>query len=133
MRRRFSGRLRTLAPTVIREVSQSMYPVGLIVADRAQGLIMAGSASGSRHVASRPGEAPNNDMGDLVNGIFVVQTKPLKVRILSTAGHAADMELGNSRVSERPYMRPAADETAPEIGRTLRRVVDQAVRRHLRG
>jgi len=108
-----------------------MYTAGSIVATEAQRLITTGAVSGRGHVASRPGQAPNNDTGDLANGIIVRQLAPLRVEIVATAAHSAALELGTSKIAERPYMRPAADATRLLVKQLVSKAARRAIRRHM--
>lgn len=77
--------------------------------------VSAGSVSGAGHVASRPGEAPNRDTGDLQAGFETAQTGPLTAEFRSESPHGRPLEFGTSNMAARPHIRPARDKTAPDI------------------
>lgn len=125
-------RIDTVTDTIITEVASGMFAIGSLVATEAQLLITAGSVSGKGHVPSKPGEPPNNDMGDLANGIEVHQVSPLKVQVVSTAAHSIPLEWGTSRMEARPFMRPARDMTAREAQQMAAKAINRALRKHFR-
>ncbi|HEX8382869.1 MAG TPA: HK97 gp10 family phage protein [Sphingomonas sp.] len=123
------GGLKRLAAGLGREVAPYVLRAAEVVEDEAKGSIMAGSASGSRHVASRPGEAPNNDVGDLIRGIESTQPEPLRAVVTSHAAHGALLEYGSSRMAERPYMRPAANAKRKEVAAIIAKATTRAIRK----
>ncbi len=82
------------------EIEQALRPVIETVAELvqrdAQVSITNGAVSGKNHVPSAPGTPPNNDSGDLANGITVERVNALRCRVVSTAPHAAIQELGGT-------------------------------------
>ena len=95
----------------------------------AQLSITRGSVSGKNHVASKPGEPPNNDTGVLKNNIETISTGPLTAEVQSKAPYAAALEFGTSKVKERPYMRPAAKKMKPVVAEHVKAVLDAVLRR----
>lgn len=84
------------------------------------------------HVASRPGDAPNTDMGDLVRGIRVTrveQTGPFRYRakVVSQDGKSAWLEYGTINMEARPFMRPALLEFKDKAIKTLQREVSRVL------
>lgn len=123
-----SARLRALrGPDMVRKVGAALFAGGNRVQVAAQLSITRGAVSGKGHVPSAPGEPPNNDTGVLANNIETVQVGPLKVEVSSNAPYAAAQEFGNSRLPERPYMRPAAAAERANVVQLVRRAVNQAV------
>lgn len=122
------ARLRKLSgagPTKL--VGKALFTAGEAIATEAQILITTGAVSGKDHVASLPGEAPNNDLGDLANGIETTQKAPLVVEVSSNSDHAGiEFDFGN--VAARPYMRPARDAKLGEAVALVERAMSQAVR-----
>ena len=90
--------------------------------------ITAGSVSGKNHVPSKPGEAPNNDTGDLRNKIEVSQTRLDKARVTSSAEHSKPLEFGSSKMAARPFMRPARDKIRPQALRLLKQRINRALK-----
>lgn len=111
-----------------REIGAALFAGGHLIATEAQISITTGAVSGKGHVPSAPGEPPNNDTGALANQIEVTQVGDLKVEISSNAPHAAPLELGTSKMTERPYMRPAAVKRRGEAVQLVRRVIARQVR-----
>ena len=104
-----AGRVKGLTGEMRRRLSTAVYAIADNVKVDAQISITNGSVSGKGHVPSAPGQPPNNDTGLLADGILVQhQIGSLEARVVSTTPYAADLELGTSKMAERPYMRPAA-------------------------
>lgn len=117
-------RLRKLrGAAMIRPVTQAVFAAAQDLAADAALSITAGSVSGKNHVASAPGEPPNNDTGVLARNIEATSTGPLKAEASSNAPYAAAQEFGSEsqNLPERPYMRPAAKKARPEA---TKRIVD---------
>ena len=95
--------------------------------------ISAGSVSGAGHVASKPGEPPNRDTGDLQSGLENIQTGPLTAEVRAGTGaksaHARPLEFGTSKMAARPFMRPARDKELPKAQRRLAEQMDRLVKR----
>lgn len=126
------NRLPSLPAAIRREVEKVLREAGERVQTRAQVSITAGSVSGARHRPSAPGSPPNNDSGDLANGIETVTIAPLHVRVQATADHSAALEFGTSRMAARPFLRPARDAEARPTKRDVAKAVNRAVRNHFR-
>lgn len=112
-----------------REVGRALFAAGERIQVAAQISITAGAVSGKGHVASLPGEPPNNDTGVLAGNIETVQKSPLLVEVSSNAPYAAPLELGTSKMAARPYMGPAAQKERPEVQRLVMQAVKRASRR----
>lgn len=123
------GGLARLAAGLEKAVSPAVMQGARIIKDEAVGSIMEGSSSFGRHVVSRPGEAPNNNLGDLVRGIDAEEVAPLKAIVSSTSAAAAPLELGTSRMAARPYMSPAAINKAPDVAALIGKAIDNATRK----
>lgn len=123
------GGLKRLAAGLERELTPVVFAAAQLIEVEAVNSITAGSVSGRGHVASRPGEAPNNDDGDLIRGIETVQPEPLRATVTSNAPHALPLEVGTSRMAARPYMAPAANRKRREVASTLAKGVSRAVRK----
>ena len=130
-----AARLRKLAGEgMVREVGKALVAAGGLIEDEAKGLIMAGSASGRsggkhQHVPSKPGEAPNNDLGGLHGNIETNQVAPLVVEVSSNADYAAALEFGTSKMAARPYFQPARDAKKKEAIQLVRQAVNRAIRK----
>jgi len=88
-------------------ISRALFAAGNMIQTEAQISITEGSVSGKGHVASLPGEPPNNDTGVLANNIETVLVEPLLVEVSSNARYASALEYGTSKMAPRPYMAPA--------------------------
>ncbi|UAB76962.1 HK97 gp10 family phage protein [Erythrobacter sp. SCSIO 43205] len=91
--------------------------------------ISAGAVSGAGHVASRPGEPPNRDTGDLQAGLENLQTGPLSAEVRANAPHSAPLEFSTSKMAARPFMRPARDKKLPDAQKRLADQLDKLVKR----
>lgn len=128
-RERRGGGLRGIAgPEMTRRVGQALFVGGQAIQVEAQLSITQGAVSGKGHIASRPGQPPNQDTGVLANNIETVQVAPLRVEVSSNAPYAAHLEFGASKMAERPYMRPAAAKKLKEVGELVRRAVQSTIR-----
>lgn len=123
------ARLKTLSgPIMERRVGQALFAGGDLIRTEAQISITAGAQSGSGHVASLPGQAPNNDIGTLANNIETVQREPLLVEVSSNAAYSAPLEFGTSRMAARPFMAPARDAKRLEVVALVERAVQSVVK-----
>lgn len=123
------ARLRKLGGSgPVRLVGKALFTGGERIAVEAQISITTGAVSGKNHVASKPGEAPNNDLGDLAGGIEVVHKAPLLVEVSSNAPHAK-IEWDWGDVAARPYMRPARDKKKGEVVALVDAAMAEAVSR----
>ncbi|MEJ7933495.1 HK97 gp10 family phage protein [Sphingobium sp. AN558] len=123
------GRLRKLAgPDMARYVGKALFAAGELIQVEAQISITAGAVSGKKHVASKPGDAPNADTHLLANNIETVQKELLLVEVSSNAPYAAPLEFGTSKMAARPYMGPARDAKRKEAEQLVKQAVATAVR-----
>lgn len=120
----FSARLKRLSgPEATRQIGAALFAGGNILETEAAISITNGAVSGKGHVASAPGEPPNNDTGVLAGNIETVQVSPLRVEVSSNAPYSAALEFGTSKMAERPFMRPAAAKARPEIEALIKQAV----------
>lgn len=63
---------------------------------------------------SAPGDPPAIDTGELARSIEIVELSKKHVRLQSDAEHAPMLEYGTTKMEERPFMLPAAEQTAAE-------------------
>lgn len=123
-----SARLRRMTgPAMTQAVGAALYAGGNLIEIEAEHSITAGSASGKGHVPSAPGQPPNRDTGVLDGNIETARTGPLKVEVSSNAPYALALELGTSRMEERPYMRPATAKRRAEAVQLVRRAVKKVL------
>ena len=127
-------RLRRLtAPSAMKAIAGVIHAGADSIRAVAYQSISRGSASGNsggkhQHVASRPGEPPNRDTGDLQANLKTVKDGPLSAQVVSEAEHAAPLEFGTSNMEARPYLRPARDKMEPEIRADMARRINRIVK-----
>jgi hypothetical protein len=119
-------RLKNLqSPATIKLITGAIFSAAEMIAVEAQLSITRGAVSGKGHVASKKGEAPNNEFGTLAGSIEAVRFGKLKARVQATAEHAVPLEFGATvkngfgkglefTIEERPFMRPARDKKKGE-------------------
>jgi HK97 gp10 family phage protein len=124
----FQAKVARLTPQLRRALKPVVYAIAGAVQADAKVSITNGAVSGKGHVASLPGEPPNNDTGHLASGIIVEQPDDLVAKVISTAQYGAALELGTSKMAERPYMRPAAKKNAERGRRQMKAAVDHVLK-----
>jgi HK97 gp10 family phage protein len=102
-----------------KRISSALYVAGDMMRVEAAISISAGAVSGKNHKPSQPGEAPNYDTGLLANSIETREVAEFEVEVAAKAPYAAALELGTSKMAERPFMRPAADRVRPKAQRLI--------------
>ncbi len=111
-----------------REAQKLVYTLADRHATEAALSITAGAVSGKNHVASKPGEAPNADTHKLDRSIHAEKTGPLTAQSVADAPYAVRLEVGDSKVAARPYMRPAAKKIRKEVEALAKKAVDRIVK-----
>jgi hypothetical protein len=101
-------RLRGMHPKALKEAGKLVYAMADMHVAEASHLITQGSVSGANHVASAPGQPPNADTQALNRSGHVEKAGPLKALSVFDAPHALPLEFGTSKMSERPFAKPAA-------------------------
>jgi HK97 gp10 family phage protein len=72
------------------------------------------------HIASRPGDAPNTDTGNLVKSISVQPLQPKKTMTVGVnSKYGAALEFGTKNMEARPYMQPSVEENKDALDRFL--------------
>lgn len=120
------GGIARLQRALAEYVPPALKVAGQLIETEAALLITTGSVSGAGHVASLPGEPPNNNLGTLKGNIETVQESPTRVVVSSNAPYAAALEFGTSRMQARPYMAPALNNKRREAVRTIETAVKRA-------
>jgi len=90
---------RIRSPAMVREVGKAIYVAADMLTKDAQISITTGAVSGKNHVASEPGDAPNNDTGHLANNIRTYRTGELAAESSSEAEYSAALEDGSKRAA----------------------------------
>lgn len=125
------ARLKKLrGPEMTRDVGKALFAAGEMIAVEAQISITAGAVSGKKHIASAPGEPPNQDTGHLAGNIEARHTQSdLVVEVASEAEYSAPLEFGTSRMAPRPFMQPARDAKLKEAQALVQKAINRAVKR----
>ena len=127
-------RLRHLrSPAVRKRIGAAIFAGAQEIQTEARLLITAGSVSGKGHVPSAPGEPPNRDTGHLDSNIEAVRTGELTSEVESRAEYGLALELGTSKMAERPYMRPATAKKRHRPAELVDKVVTDALKTSLGG
>lgn len=83
------------------------------------------------HIASKPGDAPNTDTGELIRGIQVeVTPKAVLVGVeASQDAKATALEFGtmDGRLAARPFLFPAFEASKPEIVALLKQAIQDDI------
>ena len=122
------GGLKNLIGNLDREVSKALFTAGEVVEAEAGRSITAGSMSGKNHLASAPGEPPNNDTGVLARNIETVQVEPFRVEVSSNAPYSAALEFGTSKMAARPFMSPAVQATRKKVQQIIADAVSRSTK-----
>lgn len=128
---RHTSRLKGLAsPAAVERIGRALYAAGERIQVAAQVSITDGAVSGKAHVPSAPGSPPNNDSGVLANNIETTRdpNNPLRVTVSSNAPYAAAQEFGNSKLPERPYMRPAVAQERKAVTQLVGQAVSSVIK-----
>lgn len=122
-----TDRLRRLAGSGLdREIGKALFAGAQRIQVAAQISITSGAVSGKQHVASRPGEPPNQDTGVLGNNIETsldFDAKGPVAEVSSNAPYSAPLEFGSSRMSARPFMVPARDAERENVAKLVMKAV----------
>lgn len=102
-----------------KRISSAVYVAGDMMRVEAALSISAGAVSGKNHKPSAPGTPPNYDSGLLADSIETREIAEFEVEVAATAPYAAALELGTSKMAERPFMRPAAERVRPKAQRLI--------------
>lgn len=121
-------RLMQLRSGAARVANAVVYEGADMIRAEAHRLISTGSTSGKNHVPSEPGEPPNRDTGHLQAHIEASNPKPLVGRVTSSAGYAAALEFGTSKMAARPYMRVARDSKREAVQKNFVRKMNKIVK-----
>lgn len=94
-----------------------------LIVDDAVFSIRDGAISGSKHVASLPGQAPNADTHDLDESIHRGRTieghDNIQTTVIADSDHAWYMERGTSKIEPRPFLAPATQRKRPSVIETI--------------
>ena len=84
------------------------------------------------HVASRPGDAPNTDTGNLIRNIRVSTAKGNMLKgysaeVRAITPYAMRLEYGKGDLKARPFMQPALDKNKKKIIKLISKAVDKSI------
>lgn len=123
------NRLKRLSgPEVVKAAERVLYVGADRIRAHAFKEISRGSISGKGHIASKPGEYPNREFGDLQNGLKAELTGRLEAEFRSEAPHSRPLEFGTSKMEARPHVRPSRDAEAPKIERLFQFEIEKLVK-----
>lgn len=123
------NRMKKMTLGMRREAGKLVLVLADIHATEAAISITTGAVSGKNHVASSPYEAPNADTHVLDRSVHAERTGPLTAESVADAPYAARLEFGDSKVIERPFMRPAAR----KVRKASRLLAREAMKRVVKG
>lgn len=109
-------------------INAALYECADAVRAEAHRSISAGSVSGKGHKPSAANTPPNRDTGHLQSQIEVSQPESFVSRVTSNAEYSAALEFGTSKMSARPFLRPARDAALPRAKRILAQHLRRAQR-----
>ena len=115
-----------------REIDVVCENTALDIQARAQMAIMNPPKSGRiyrrgnvAHQASRRGEAPATDTGNLVNSAYTKKLGDSDYETGFTAEYAAALEFGTAKIEPRPYLRPAVEAVKKAFLDAIKRIVER--------
>lgn len=79
------------------------------------------------HVASKPGDAPNTDTGNLVKNI-AVEPGDESVFVGTNVEYGAWLEIGTKDMAARPWLRPALKSNRKKINKLIQTAINKQVR-----
>lgn len=112
-----------------REINRLLFAAGEKIQVEAQISITRGAVSGKGHVASRPGEPPNNNSGVLAGNIETTNPRPGLVVVESKEPYGNYLEYGTRKMAARPFMKPARDKMEKPVQRFVQRGINAILRR----
>ena len=116
-------------PQLRRDVSQALYASADDVRARYRRLITSGAVGGVGHVASAPGQPPNNDTGFLISTAETRLPAWNHSQVVVTAPYAIPLEVGTSRMEPRPALGPATRAARKDTTKRLTAAIQQAAAR----
>ena len=78
------------------------------------------------HIASKPGDSPNTDSGELASNIYVSHRAGDKVAyVYTTKDYGEHLEFGTEKIEPRPWLEPARDEESEKYSKRLEAALDK--------
>lgn len=125
---RHIARLKAMPARTRDRAGKAIFVAADQIKSEAQFLIVNGSIQGKGHIPSLPGEPPNRDTAQLDTSIVARRTGELTAEVTVEAEHGVYLELGTSRMEERPFMRPAVRNKKAVVTELVGRAVSIAIR-----
>lgn len=122
-----------------RAIARGVTKGAILIQKSARTKIMNGPKSGRTykrgrkvHRASKAGEAPANDLGNLARSITVVSASSSSratAQVVAGAEYASWLENGtlDGKIEPRPFLTPSAEENAKAIGDMLESEITKAI------
>lgn len=105
-----------------------------VIAAEARALVDEGGIPSPNHIVSNPGDAPNTDSGNLVAHTNAEKLPEIgQAAVISDAtndgySYSLGLEFGNSRVYERPFLRPATANRRKHVLTLAKNAVDRGTK-----
>lgn len=124
---------------IYRAIARGVTKGALLIQKSARTKIMNGPKSGKEykrgrkvHRASKAGEAPANDLGNLARSIATVAASASErstAQVVAGAEYAPWLENGtlDGKIAPRPFLTPSAEENAKAIGEMLESEITKAI------
>jgi HK97 gp10 family phage protein len=128
--------LKNLGNTLPKEVDVALRSAALLVEGTAKkkishggrsGRLYSGRRGGRSHQASAPGQPPKTDTGRLVASI-THNFEHMSAEVGSDVLYAPYLEMGTSKMSPRPWLKPSLDENEGNIQRLITDAVNRALK-----
>jgi HK97 gp10 family phage protein len=120
------ARLKAMERNVPAAINEALVKIGHDIKNEAHRSIQAGSGSGR---VSSPGQAPNRQSGELQDGLRVTNPRPGVVQVESHDPASASLEFGTSKMSARPFLRPARDKELRNLTKEARKAIRTTIKR----
>ena len=106
-----------------------------VIAAEARALIDDGGIPSPNHIASQPGQPPNRDTGNLSSHTNAEKLPEIgQAAVISDAlsddgySYSLGLEFGNSRIFERPFLRPATANKRQHVVTLARNAVNRGTK-----
>lgn len=133
-----TDRLSDVPKDMAKEIREAVNQSVLMVKDSALRSVRRHSAGktykrgNKTHVASRPGDAPNSDGGNLIENIRVSTAKGNMLKgysaeVKAITPYAMRLEYGQGKLKARPFMRPALEKNKAKIRKLIIKAVKKSI------
>lgn len=129
---KFAKKMKFLDDSSQKNVAEALGKSALLVHSTAIKSIQKHESSGIKygnHTASKPGNPPNSDTGDLVKSIgFEVDMQNLTAKVGTGLLYGAHLEFGTRNIAPRPWLLPAFRENVDKMAKLIRQAFAAAVK-----